>query len=143
MFRVYSKLLVKSQRQLTHRRMSSQATSSEESADRRLQMQLDHDMAIKRLELEHKRMEIDQKRGLEHLGVSRDTANLLTVGGTTILVVSGGAWFVSQLLADLKANVSHLQRDLSNQSENMRSFISGGHYPKETVPQKLASEKQN
>lgn len=87
--------------------MSSQATSSEESAERRLQMQLDHDMAIKR-------MEIDQKRGLEHLGVSRDTANLLTVGGTTVLVVSGGAWFVSQLLVDLKANVSHLQRDLSN-----------------------------
>ena len=110
-------------------------------------MQLDHDMAMKRLEL-------NQKRGLEHLGVSRDTANLLTVCGTTILVVSSGAWFVSQLLADTRANVSflrrkftlqneHLQRELANQSENMRSFVSGGHYPKETVSEKPASEKQS
>lgn len=121
MYRVCSKLLVKSQRQLTRRRMSSQATSSEESADRRLRMQLES--ADRRLQMQHdmamKRLELEQKLGLEHLGVSRDTANLLTVGGATVLVVSSGAWFVSQLLADLKANVSHPQRDLSNQSENI------------------------
>ena len=147
MYRVCSQLLVKSLRSSTRRRMSSQATKSEETSVRRLQMQLDHDMAMKRLEL-------NQKRGLEHLGVSRDTANLLTVGGTTILVVSSGAWFVSQLLAETRANVSflrrecplqneHLQRELANQSENMRIFISGGHNPKETVSEKPASEKQS
>ena len=134
MYRVCSSFLVKSQRQLTRCQMRSQSTRSEESADRRLQMRLDHEMALKRLEY-------SQKRGLEHFGVSRDTANLLTVGGTTLLVVSGGACFVSQLLVDTKANVFHLQHDLFNQSENMRSFISGGHYPKESKPQKPASEK--
>lgn len=143
MYRVCSQLLVKSQRHSSRRRMTSQATRSEESADRRLQMQLDHDMAMKRLELDLKQKELNQKRGLEHLGVSRDTANLLTVGGTTVLVVSSGAWFVSQLLADTKANVLHLQREVFNQSENMLSFISGGHYPRETEPQKPASEKQS
>ena len=90
-----------------------------------------------------KRLELDQKRGLEHLGVSRDTANLLTVGGTIVLVVSSGAWFVSQLLADTKANVSHLQREVFNHSENMHRFMSGGHYLRETEPQKPASEKQS
>lgn len=141
MYRVCSQLLVKPLRSSTRRRMTSQATRSEESADRRLQMQLDHD--IKRLELDLKQKELNQKRGLELLGVSRDTANLLTVGGTAVLVVSSGAWFVSQLLADTKANVSHLQREVFNQSKNMRSFISGGHYPKETASQKPASEKQS
>lgn len=96
-------------------------------------MQYKHEEALKRLEYE-------QKRGLEHLGVSRDTTNLLTVGGTTVLVVSSGAWFVSQLLADTKANVSHLQREVINQSENMRSFISGGRYMKETASQKPATK---
>ena len=141
MYRMCSQLLVKSQRHSSRRRMSSQATKSEETY--RLQMQLDHDMAMKRLELDLKQKELNQKRGLEHLGVSRDTANLLTVGGTTVLVVSSGAWFVLQLLADTKANVLHLQREVFNQSENMRSFISGGHYPRETEPQKPASEKQS
>ena len=93
----------KSQRQLIRRRMNSHTPGSEDSAERRLQMQLQHDMTIKRLELDLKHKELNQKRGLEHLGVSRDTANLLTVGGTTVLVVSSGAWFVSQLLADTRA----------------------------------------
>lgn len=138
MYRVCSQLLVKSQRQLTRRRLTSQATRSEESADRRLQMQLDHDMAMKKLEYA-------QKGGLEIFGVSRDTANLLTVGGTTVFVVSGGAWFVSQLLADAKANTASVQRELATQSDNMRCFISGEHWPKEaeTESQKLDSEKQS
>lgn len=161
MYRVCSTLLVKSQRHVNFRRMSSQTPRSGDTAERRLQMQLEHDMTIKRLEFDHKPMEltqrqleIQQKRGLEYLGVSRDTANLLTVGGTTVLVVSSGAWFVSQLLADKKANITFLrreftlqsenmQRELTHQSENMRSFISGGHYPKEATPQKPASEKQS
>lgn len=119
MYRVCSELLVKSQRQLTRHRMSSQATRNEEATDRRLrllQMQLEHDMEMKKLEYA-------QKQGLEHLGVSRDTASILTVGGKIMLVVSSGAWFVSQLLVDL----------ITNQNENMRmrSFTSSGHYPKE------------
>ena len=79
-----------------------------------------------------KRLKYGQKRGLEHLGVSRYTANLLAVGGSTVLVVFSGAWFVS-----------HLQREVFNQSEDMRRIISGGHNPKETASQKPASEKQS
>lgn len=127
MYRVCSQLLVKS-RSITRRRMTSQTPEWEKE---KVQMQYKHEEAMKRLEYE-------QKRGLEHLGVSRDTANLLTVGGTTVLVVSSGAWFVSQLLADTKANVLHLQREVFNQSENMRSFISVGHYPRETEPHKAS-----
>ena len=106
-------------------------------------MQYKHEETMKRFEYEQKRFEYEQKRGLEHLGVSRDTANLLTVGGTTVLVVSSGAWFVSQLLADTTANVFHLQREGLNQSEIMRNFTSGGHYLRETEPQKPASEPQS
>lgn len=104
--------------------MSSQGTSSEASVDRRLQMQLQHDMAIKRLEIDLKHKELNQKRGLEHLGVNRDTANLLTVGGTTVLVVSSGAWFVSQLLADTRANISFLRREFTLHSENVQRELS-------------------
>ena len=102
MYRVCSQLLMKSRQRLARRGMSTE-TRTVEWEEKKLKMQQEHEIALKRLEYE-------QKRGLEHLGVSRDTANLLTVGGTTLLVVSIGAWFVSQLLADTKANVSHLQR---------------------------------
>ncbi len=40
-------------------------------------MQLQHELTMKRLEIE-------QKRGQDYLGVSRETANLLTVGGTCV-----------------------------------------------------------
>ena len=121
MYRVFTTFLVKSQRHITHRRMSSQTTGSGEWAERKqlLQMKYEHELTMKKLEL-------DRKRGLEHLGVSRDTANVLTVCGTCVLVVSSGAWFVSRMVADTQANMAFFHRELSNQSENMRSFISGG-----------------
>ncbi|KAA6418700.1 MAG: hypothetical protein FRX49_11353 [Trebouxia sp. A1-2] len=117
--------------------MSSQTPGSGDWEERGkfLQLQQQHELQLKKLEYE-------QKRGLENFGVSRDTANLLTVGGTTVFVVAGGAWFISQLLADAKANIASTQRELTNQSENMRSFISGGNYPKEAESRKPDSEKQ-
>ena len=116
--------------------MSSQTTRTVEWEERKLQMQLQHELTMKKLEL-------DRKRGLEHLGVSRDTANLLTVTGTCVLVVSSGAWFVSQMVVDTKANVVSLHRELFNQSENMCSFISGGNYPAKAESKKPDSEKQS
>jgi len=65
-------------------------------------MQIQHELTLKRLEIE-------QKRGLEHLGVSRETANLLTVGGTCVVVASSGAWLVSRMLTDTKVNLVSLQ----------------------------------
>ena len=88
MYRVCSQHLVKSLRHSTRRRMSSQTHEWEKE---KLQMQYKHEETMKRFEYEQKRFEYEQKRGLEHLGVSRDTANLLTVGGTTVLVVSSGS----------------------------------------------------
>lgn len=61
--------------------------------------------------------------------------------GTTVLVVSSGAWFVSHMLADTTANFMFLHHELSYQSGNMRCFISGKHYPKEAASPKPASDK--
>lgn len=83
---------------------------------------------------------VGSKRGLEHLGVSRETANLLTVGGTCVVIVSSGAWLVSHLLTDTRASLVSVQRELFSQSEHMRSFISGSHYPKQS-PEKTPSEQ--
>ena len=96
-------------------------------------MQLQHELTLKRLELDEnrgrkhlqvslKRLELDQKRGLAHLGVSRDTANRLTVTGTCIVVASTGAWFVSQLLTDTKASVVFLQPEMLTHSQKLWKF---------------------
>ncbi len=92
-------------------------------------MQFQHELTMKRLEIE-------QRRGLEHLGVSRETANLLTVGGTCVVVASSGAWLVSQLLTDIKVNLVSVQREISSNGENFQSLISDGHYPKESSDRK-------
>jgi len=109
--------------------------------ERKLQMQLQHELTLKRLELDQRKQELDQKRGLEYLGVSRDTANLLTVVGTCVLVVSSGAWFVSQMLTDTKASTVFLQREMLTHSQNFQSLISGGNYPEKSSPEKPDNKK--
>jgi len=120
-------------RRLNTTGVSSDATETLKWEERKLKLKLDHELTMKRLEF-------DQKRGLEHLGVSRDTANLLTVGGTCVVIVSSGAWLVSHLLTDTRASLVSVQRELFSQSENMQSFISGGHYPKQS-PEQTPSEQ--
>lgn len=128
MFRVFSTVLRKSPRQIAWRGASSETSEAVKWEERKLQMQLQHELILKRLELdenrgrEHvqvtlKRLELEQKRGLEHFGLSRETANLLTVTGTCIVVVSTGAWFVSQMITDTKASTLFLQREMLTQSE--------------------------
>lgn len=120
-------------RGLNTRGVSSETSENLKWEERKLKLQLDHELTMKRLEL-------DQKRGLEHLGVSRETANLLTVGGTCVVIVSSGAWLVSHLLTDTRASLVSVQRELFSQSGHMRSFISGTHYPKQS-PEKTPSEQ--
>ncbi len=152
MSRVFSTVLRKSTRQLARRGVSSETSDAVKWEERKLQMQLQHELTVKRLELdqnrerEHlqvtlKRLELDQKRGLQHLGVSRDTANLLTVVGTCVLVVSSGAWFVSQLLTDTKASTMFLQREMLTHSQNFQSLIAGGNYPGKPAPKPPDNKK--
>ena len=147
MSRVLSTLLRKSPGQLAGRGMSSEASEALKWEERKLHMQLQHELTLKRLEVEQtqgrdnleltlKKLELDQNRGLEHLGVSRDTANLLTVSGTCLVVVSSGAWLMTHLLTDTRVNMVSLQKEVFNNGENCRSLISGGHYP-----EKAASEE--
>ncbi len=112
--------------------MSSEASEALKWEERKLQMQLQHELTLKKLEL-------DQKRGLEHLGVSRDTANLLTVSGTCLVVFSG-AWLMSHLLTDTRVSMVSLQKEVFNNGENFRSLISGGHYP-EKAPEQPETKK--
>ena len=134
MYRVFSTVLRKSPGQLAVRGMSSEASDALKWEERKLQMQLQHELTLKKLEL-------DQKRGLEHLGVSRDTANLLTVSGTCLVVVASGAWLISHLLTDTRVNLVSLQKDVFNNNENFRSLISGGHYPEKGAPEQPGTKK--
>ena len=61
--------------------MSSEASDVLKWEKEKHQMQLQHELTLKRLEL-------DQKRGPEYLEISRDTANMLTDTGTCVLVVT-------------------------------------------------------
>ena len=133
MSRVFSTVLGKSTRQLARQGVSSDTSDAVKWEQKELQMQLQHQLTPKRLELDEnrgrkhlqvslKRLELDQKRGLAHLGVSRDTANRLTVTGTRIVVASTGAWFVSQLLIDTKASVLFLQREMLTHSQKLWKF---------------------
>jgi len=70
------------------------------------------------------------RRGLELLGLSQDVINLLT--GCAFVVFSG-AWLVLQLLADTKANVMCLQRDVF-------ILIAGGSYPTPSKHQQSAAK---
>ena len=96
-------------------------------------MQLQHELTLKRPQLDEnvtlKRLELDQKRGLERLGLSRETADVLTVVGSCIVVVSTGAWFVSQMLTDTKASTVFLQREMLTHGQNFQSLISGRNHP--------------
>ena len=150
MFRVFSTVLRKSSRvkQVTRRGVSSETSDAVKWEERKLQMQLQHELTLKRLEMDQRKQELSQKRGLEHLGVSRDTANLLKVTGTCVLVVSSGAWFVSQMLTDTKASTVFLremqremQREVLTHSQNFQRLISGGHYPEKSSPEKPDSKK--
>ena len=84
MFRVFSTVLRKSScvKQVARRGVSSETSDVVKWEKEKLQMQLQHELTLKRLELddnrarEHlqvtlKRLELDQKRGLERLGLSR------------------------------------------------------------------------
>lgn len=147
MFRVFSTVLRKSPsvNQVARRGVSSETSDALKWEKEKLQMQLQHELTLKRLQLDEnvtlKRLELDQKRGLEHLGVSRDTANLLTVVGTGVLVVSSGAWFVSQMLTDTKASTLFLQPEMLTHGQNFQSLISGGNYPEKSSPEKPDSKK--
>lgn len=107
-------------------------------------MQLQHELTLKRLEMEQKygrehveitlkKLELAQKKGLEHLSVSRDTANLLTVSGACLVVVSSGAWLVSHLLTDTRVSLVSLEREMFNHGDNFRSLICGGRYPEKSI----------
>ena len=133
MSRVFSTVLGQSTRQLARQGVSSDTSDAVKWEQKKLQMQLQHELTLKRLELDEnrgrkhpqvslKRLELDQKRGLAHLGVSRDTANRLTVTGTCIVVASTGAWFVSQLLTDTKASVVFLQPEMLTHSQKLWKF---------------------
>ena len=147
MFRVFSTVLRKSPHRVARRGVGSETSDVVKWEKEKLQMQLQHELTLKRLELdenrgrEHlqvtlKRLELDQKRGLERLGLSRETASVLTVTGSCIVVVSTGAWFVSQMLTDTKASTVFLQREMLNHSQNFQSLISGGIYPEKSSPEK-------
>ncbi|DBA94587.1 TPA: hypothetical protein ACH3X1_002170 [Trebouxia sp. C0004] len=104
-------------------------------------LELDENRGREHLQVTLKRQELDQKSGLEHLGFSCETASPLTVTGTCIVVVSTGAWFVSQMLTDTKASTVFLQREMLTHSQNFQSMISGGNYPEKSSPEKPDSKK--
>jgi len=141
MSRVFSMLFRKTPREIVSRRMSSETSEASKWEERKLQMQLQHELTMKRLELDQKELELAQKRGLEIYGVSRETANLLTVGGTCVVIVSSGAWLVSQILKDIKVNLLSLQREVFSHEENFRSLISAEHYPEKSSSEQPDNKK--
>lgn len=132
MFRVFSTVLKKSPhvKQVARRGVSSETSDAVKWEKEKFQMQLQHELTLKRLQLDEnvtlKRLELDQKKGLERLGLSRETANVLTVVGSCTVVVSTGAWFVSQMLTH---------------GQNFESLISGGNYPEQSSPEEPDSKK--
>lgn len=122
MSRVFGTVLRQSTRQIRIRGVSTEISDALKWEERKFQMQLQHELTLKRLEMEQKfgrehveitlkKLELAQRKGLEHLGVSRDTANLLTVSGACLVVVSSGAWLVSHLLTDTRVSLISLERD--------------------------------
>jgi len=64
MSRVFSTLFRKTPREIVSRRMSSDTSEASKWEERKLQMQLQHELTMKRLELDQKELELAQKRGL-------------------------------------------------------------------------------
>ena len=92
-------------------------------------MQFQHELTMKRLEIE-------QKRGLEHLATqSRKTASKWVVGGACVMIASSGAWLLSQRIAETKVNMASLQRQMYDHKANFRNLSSAGHYQKESSDQ--------
>jgi len=142
MSRVFSMLFRKTPREIVSRRMSSETSEASKWEERKLQMQLQHELTMKRLELDQKELELAQKRGLEIYGVSRETANLLTVGGTCVVIVSSGAWLASQILTDIKVNLVSLQREVFSHEENFRSLLNTTQKSLHQSSQTIRNERQ-
>lgn len=99
----------------------------------KLQMQLQHELTLKRLEL-------DQNRGVERLGISRNTANSLTVG-ICVVIVASGAWLVSRMITETKVDLASLQRDISNHGKNVQALMSAGKYVEQSPPDEADTRK--
>ena len=119
MYRVFNTVLGKSSRHLSSRGMSSETSEALKWEKQKLEIQLQHDLTLKHLELE------------KHLEITRNSAaNSLKVGSVCVVIVASAAWLVSSTITETKANLVFLQREVSNHGKTVQSLMSGGRYVK-------------
>ncbi|KAL3136958.1 hypothetical protein ABBQ32_006562 [Trebouxia sp. C0010 RCD-2024] len=133
MHRVFNTVLSKSLRQHSSRGMCCETSEGLKWEKEKLQVQLQYEMTLKRLEHE-------QNRRVERLGISRNTANSLTVG-ICVVIAASGAWLVSQMVTETKVNLVSLQREISNHGKNVQSLMSSGKYVKQSPPGQADTRK--